>query len=823
MLMRGTRLVCAALVWTGLALLCGCSKTPAANDPLAGAPAEWGGFLDWAATRLQTFPDAVPLPKEEDLPRIRPRWKVVPLVDRTPSVKSDWKHADTPLVPLASIRDAGSGHPSPTVGTQVRKRATQDGGDALALVMRGFQVQREQVGTIALEVRIPFGRQFVLKWAKAGEITVPVLKHDAPFALAIPTDEFAEWEGSLSTIFLVTDGQGQGEVRVNRMDFLPRTNSYPLASGVKRVKLGEEIRSVRYVHAPGSLRFPLRNVPARARLQLGLGAAGGSIDVEILVDDAGAIESLDRRSVDAGSNWADVRLALAKYAGKDVALELRATSGSDEAVALFANPVVYEALPAAPVVVVYLVDTLAGEHVYLYGYQRNTTPRIASLAEHGVFFSDMVSNSSRTLESIPDLMLSMPTERHGVWHNLTPTPKELVTLAEMLRKTGFATASFCTNVNAGPRQGMDQGFDQFYDKIGYWWTKVDRTVPLEDVTRFLDMNIDRPTFLYVHTAEPHAPYAPPPGYAGRFDPDYKGDIDGTYDRRTGFRARIDPRNAASLRRDLRHVRSLYDEEVLYADARFGAFMDLLDKRGLGQRTTLFVTSDHGEEFLQHRMWEHGLDLHNELTRVPLIVAGPDFSARGVIDAPVQTMDIMPTILDMYDLPHPYRLNGRSFLPLLIRSATTPERAIASPAEGASDAQMKESSDSASGERMRFGSNHNYRNAPQFKLIEYYAIQGNHWKIVYGLTPYPSKPGGAPSRFALYDLHNDPHERTSVLALNKPLARQLIGKLVAWRSRQAAYDPGERQASFSLGVSKTLTDLGYLGGGDDEAGDEDEDN
>ena len=68
--------------------------------------------------------------------------------------------------------------------------------------------------------------------------------------------------------------------------------------------------------------------------------------------------------------------------------------------------------------------------------------------------------------------------------------------------------------------------------------------------------------------------------------------------------------------------ALYDEEAAYADARLGLFVDALTEAGLRDDLNLFVTSDHGEEFLEHGHWEHGQDLHNELMRVPLVAVGP---------------------------------------------------------------------------------------------------------------------------------------------------------------------------------------------------------
>ena len=75
-------------------------------------------------------------------------------------------------------------------------------------------------------------------------------------------------------------------------------------------------------------------------------------------------------------------------------------------------------------------------------------------------------------------------------------------------------------------------------------------------------------------------------------------------------------------RDIEHVIALYDGEVAYADHRFGEFMDRLNAEGLSEGWVTVVTSDHGEQFLEHGNWVHGTNVHGELTRVPLIFAGP---------------------------------------------------------------------------------------------------------------------------------------------------------------------------------------------------------
>src|SRR5262249_715076 len=141
------------------------------------------------------------------------------------------------------------------------------------------------------------------------------------------------------------------------------------------------------------------------------------------------------------------------------------------------------------------------------------------------------------------------------------------------------------------------------------------------------------------------------------------------------------------------------------DAQVGTFVDELERRGCLSRTRMMITADHGESFLERGDWEHGLDGHQEQVRVPLIAFGPEVTARGAIDVPVQTLDIMPTILSWAKLSPPYPLAGHSLADRLKQGDTTKQ-----------------------GPRTLFGSNAYY--LPTLKRTGYYAIKDGRWKLVY---------------------------------------------------------------------------------------------
>lgn len=789
-------------------------KAPTTTDVRAqiqaAAPADFVEFLDWAEASLQEMPPSVALPAAAP---VEPQWKFTRLLDaeqmRFARLDTEWRGEAQQAEALAALGPVSTSDRSTVV------KPNEAGKPSYHTTIGGFRVNRDEVGAIEFEIEAPFGRYVGFQWSKAGQIPIPIKSNFEPFTLRVPTDDFAEWADQdrprLDQVVLISDGMGDGDTPLvyKKIRFLSKASKYPTAHGVDRVRIGKEIRSAIFMRTPSTLAYRDVAIPAHGKLAVGLGmnteATGGAtqpVRFEVVIEYDGESTAVLNESMHDTSIWRDVSADLSRWAGQQVTVKLSATSEDPDALAFWANPIVYEPQEDPPVIVLYLIDTLAAEHMEPQGYARLTAPTLKMVADRGTWFARALSNSSRTIESIPDMMLGVTTERHDVWHNYTPAAEQFVTLAERLRDAGYSTVSFCTNVNAGPRQGMDQGFETFVDEIGFYWSKKsddptmgDRTVPLEKTGHWIDTHRDRPMFLYVHTAEPHAPYTPPQGYAGEFDATYKGNVDGTYGA-NGFSRRIHRqqyRKNKKMLRALQHVVALYDEEILYSDYRFALFLDQLSGKGLEKQTNLIVTSDHGEEFLQHGMWEHGLDLHNEQTRIPLILHGPAFVDLGEVEAAVQTVDIMPTILDVAGVAPPQAFDGDSLMPLVKHGAEPDDAAVAR----VNDRQIA-------------GSNHNFRSSKQ--LIEFYLIDAFQWKILYGFRPTRFE-GGRQSRWALFDIAQDPKERKNLLFNNQAQARKLIEDLLVWRLTHPRYDVATERGAAQLSGSdlQDLQALGYVGG------------
>jgi arylsulfatase A-like enzyme len=157
---------------------------------------------------------------------------------------------------------------------------------------------------------------------------------------------------------------------------------------------------------------------------------------------------------------------------------------------------------------------------------------------------------------------------------------------------------------------------------------------------------------------PHHPYDPPAPF-DRFVPDPARVPVTAYPKKSYFffdeGAPLDPAALADMV-------ARYDGDILFADDVVGRILAALEARGLGERTLVVLTSDHGEEFYEHRNWGHGQSVYEELAHVPLILRHPRaFPAGGRIERPVMLVDLMPTILELAGAAPLPSLAGRSFV------------------------------------------------------------------------------------------------------------------------------------------------------------------
>jgi hypothetical protein len=216
-------------------------------------------------------------------------------------------------------------------------------------------------------------------------------------------------------------------------------------------------------------------------------------------------------------HWVPADVDLSAWAGKDADLILETRgyeSVSDPRSVVWGSPVLTPARDAAPLTVVYLVDTLRADHTSVYGYARDTTPELARFAKDGVVFENAVAQSSWTKPSVASVLTSLLPAQHGTVHLRDTLPLKLVTLGERLQDKGISTGAIVANeviYTAGSH--FEQGFDVFtgiHDPEDKTTNRATAGAVVDAALAWVDGRQGLPGFLYVHTMDPHIPYDPPP-------------------------------------------------------------------------------------------------------------------------------------------------------------------------------------------------------------------------------------------------------------------------------------------------------------------------
>ena len=265
-------------------------------------------------------------------------------------------------------------------------------------------------------------------------------------------------------------------------------------------------------------------------------------------------------------------------------------------------------------------DALQAAHVGCLGYERDVTPTLDALAAESFTFSRTYSVASWTVPSSMSWFTGVYPSEHRLTNKfavysqseqrqarLRELAPQLVTLAELLKQNGYATAGFTGNAGVSGGFGYDQGFD-VYSHEKQRFGSFDRSVP--EALTWLRANKDRKFFLFLHGYDVHGQSTPAGGFDYRFvEPGYDGRYTGSSQEQELLREEGLDHGQLTLRdADVRFWRAIYDEKIQRADEKFSRFLAEFDTLGLTDNTLLIVTSDHGTEFYEHRRFDHGFTL-----------------------------------------------------------------------------------------------------------------------------------------------------------------------------------------------------------------------
>ncbi|HJS75544.1 MAG TPA: sulfatase-like hydrolase/transferase, partial [Vicinamibacteria bacterium] len=176
----------------------------------------------------------------------------------------------------------------------------------------------------------------------------------------------------------------------------------------------------------------------------------------------------------------------------------------------------------SPNLVIVSIDTLRADRLGLYGYFRETTPFLDSLAKESLVFERCLAPMAVTFPSHLSLFTGAYPEETGAFANarvgglaFVPTAR-LRSLAQVLREGGYRTAAFVGATPLKRHTGIDAGFEHF-DEPAAGQRRAGATN--KRVLSWLAARDDGPFFLWVHYFDPHKPYDAPEPFRSKFEED----------------------------------------------------------------------------------------------------------------------------------------------------------------------------------------------------------------------------------------------------------------------------------------------------------------
>ncbi len=323
-------------------------------------------------------------------------------------------------------------------------------------------------------------------------------------------------------------------------------------------------------------------------------------------------------------------------------------------------------------VLLVIIDTLPASHVGAYGYERDITPHLDEFAKQAIVFDNAIAPSSWTLPSIASILTGVWPHQHQAGLHLDPYTQEdrrmakmkpdVVSMAEVFKHQGYATAGFFNNPFVHPGFGLDVGFDLYSYAPGDNLKIRTAEQVTQTAAHWLEAREDdeRGFFMVLHFFDPHLAYDPSPTFSFPYIQGYKGELKAPFD------ADIHKIRSGEMKlsqEDKNFIMGLYDAEVAGVDAELWKFMNFLKEKGLYENTAIVVTADHGEEFWEHGSFEHGHSLYNELLHVPLIMRLPgSYTAGSKVPQRVTLCDIFPTLAAYMEISLPFKVSGINLMP-----------------------------------------------------------------------------------------------------------------------------------------------------------------
>jgi arylsulfatase A-like enzyme len=438
----------------------------------------------------------------------------------------------------------------------------------------------------------------------------------------------------------------------------------------------------------------------------------------------------------------------------------------------------HSAEPLRPNIVFILADDLGYSDLGCFGSKYYESPHIDQMAAEGVRFTDGYSCGPNCQPTRAALMSGQYGPRTGVYtvgnidrfnwqsrplrpvDNVTALPLEKITIAQTLKKAGYATAMFGKwhLGNDEPHHPHQRGFDEAIESSGAHFdfktdpqVDVDPDVYLADfltdrAVDFIERNRTRPFFLYLPHYGVHAPYQAKSDLIEKFRD--KAPVGGQHD-------------------------ATYAAMIASVDESVGRVLAKLDELELAENTLVIFSSDNGGVggYRSAGLSKNGITDNAPLkggkgmlleggVRVPYVFRWKGKIAPGRTEAiPINSVDLYPSLAAVAgtDLPADYPLDGESYLPLLTGAGRPPER----------DALFWHFPG-----YLGFG-------VDEWRTLPGGAIRMGDWKLIEYFED---------GRQELYNLRDDLSEQHNLAAERPETTARLHDRLAAWRKDVGAKMP-----------------------------------
>ncbi len=688
---------------------------------------------------------------------------------------------------------------------------------------------KDQVWTVEVRARVSAGANLTVRFDSGPVLVLPRALGNPMGIFNTPLqagDEVHTY--SIRPGNPVTTGDGPGHLLISPSDqpgadfaiesvrvVLRGEYLHSVPSGVSWQGLSEIYRETIVSRAPEVVSFDVQ-LPAHPFLDLEVGAleAGGApeagaLSFQVAVEAHNGESRIWSQTINEAGVWHSGVLDLAELEGRQARVSLSLASANAGAIGLWGAPAIRSGATAAATgdssppngvptgVIVILADTLRSDHLDAWGYGRETAPTLSRLAREGVRFLDCISQSTWTKVSVPAIQTSLYPTTHTIKDLPDRLPASADTLAETFRQAGYSTLALTSIPFVGRMTNLHQGYEALHEtgslpggggNPGAGGTSKSANTYVERLISWIDRRNGSPFFALLHVADPHSPYRPRKEHELLFAAEGEMDrldqltqqvrpqiehplmkIFGMPTRSELARAKIDPEEFVRIEHNG------YDGSIKGMDEAIAKLLAHLETKGLAGRVLVVLISDHGTEFLEHDGHFHGHTAFGELNRVPLIFWGPGVPAGVEVATTVQTIDMMPTLLELSGLSVPDKAQGQSLRPFF----TNPDTPWRRPAIT----------------ELPF----NLRGLAASSII----VDG--WKLV-RIGPLDAEP-----EYRLYDHRQDPLNLLDLAADNQKIVARLAQTLDNWHAgaQAARLDDSASTATLDADELERLRSLGYV--------------